>query len=60
MTGGILAAAWIAQGMVDNPQIVVTPLLFVFLGVLNAMRADTIVSIRFFIWFSFSKSYNWN
>lgn len=45
MTGGILAAAWIAQGMVNNPQIVVTPLLFVFLGVLNAMRADTIVSI---------------
>lgn len=37
MTGGILAAAWIAQGMVNNPQIVVTPLLFVFLGVLQAM-----------------------
>ena len=37
IVGAMVIISWIAQGMVNNPQIVLTPMMFIFLGILKSL-----------------------
>ena len=38
--GSALLASWFLQGIANHPQIAVTPVLFVFLGLIGAASRD--------------------